>query len=80
MAKTTAELIAEFEARGGKARKLETGDSNNISSGRWYKAAQGEVDLSEQLKDGPLPERKPRKAKPAREGEVFYHSAWKRTG
>jgi hypothetical protein len=78
MAKTTAELIAEHLAKKG-ATKVAVGESNNIPNGMWYKAAQGQVDLNEKLADGPLEPKAKRKAKPAREGEVFYHSAWKRS-
>ena len=78
MAKTEAELIAEFLAKKG-ATKVETGASNNITGGMWYKAAQGEVNLNEKLADGPLEPKKAKKAKPARKGEVFFHDAYKRS-
>lgn len=77
--KTDAELIAEFLAKKA-ATKIETGASNNVSDGMWYKASQGQVDLNEKLADGPLEPKAKKAPKPAREGEVFYHSAFKRVG
>lgn len=78
MPKTEAELIAEFLARKG-ATKVDASASNNITSGQWYKASQGEIDLNEKLADGPLPVKEKKKAKPAREGERFFHSDWRRS-
>lgn len=70
--------IAEFLAKGGTVKKLDADVSNNVSNGMWYKAAQGEVDLDKKLANGPLKPKAKRVAKPAAEGETFYHDAWKR--
>ena len=78
MPKTEAELIAEFLAKKG-ATKVDANASNNITGGQWYKASQGVIDLNEKLADGPLPVKEKKKAKPAREGEVFHHSSFRRS-
>lgn len=78
MPKTQEQLIAEFLAKKG-ATKIAVGESNNVSNGMWYKASQGEVDLNAKLENGPLAPKKARVAKPAREGERFFHSDWKRS-
>lgn len=78
MSKSEADLIAEFLAKKG-ATKVAEGVGNNIPNGMWYKAAQGVVDLNEKLADGPLEPKAKRKAKPAREGEQFYQSYFRRS-
>jgi hypothetical protein len=75
---TDEELIAAHLAKKAITR-VETGASNNITGGMWYKASQGQVDLNEKLANGPLAPKAKRVAKPAREGEVFFHSAFKRS-
>jgi hypothetical protein len=75
---TDEELIAAHLAKKG-ATKIAVGTSNNIPSGHWYKAAQGEIDLNEKLADGPLPVKEKKKAKPARKDERFYHADWRRS-
>jgi hypothetical protein len=74
---TDAEKIAAFLASKG-ATKLPTGASNNVTSGQWYKASQGVVDLRSKLAQGPLPEPKKKASKPARKGETFFHDAYRR--
>jgi hypothetical protein len=78
MKKIDPATVAALAAFKGKVTRIETGASNNVSDGMWYKAAQGQVDLNKKLADGPLNPKSKKVAKPAREGEVFYHSAWKR--
>ena len=43
--KTTAELLAEFQARGGKVRKVAVGANSGISDRQFYLASRGDISL-----------------------------------